>query len=48
MTEGEKCLTFDFVIEAVADVDVFAIKDTAALGTIVEEGWIVFEAVGEG
>lgn len=48
MTEGEKCWTFDFIIEAVPDVDIFAIKDTAALGAIVEKCWIVFEAVGEG
>lgn len=48
MAEGEECWTFDFVIEAVADVDVFAVEDTAALGAVVEEGWVVFEAVGKG
>lgn len=48
MAEGKECWTFDFVIEAVADVDIFAIEDTAALGAVVEEGWVVFEAVGKG
>lgn len=48
MTKGKDCRTFDFVVEAVADVDVFAIEDTAALGAVVEEGWIVFELVGKG
>lgn len=48
MAEGKECWTFDFVIEAVADVDIFAIEDTAALGAVVEEGWVVFEAAGKG
>lgn len=48
MAEGKECWTFDFVIEAVADVNIFAVGDAAALGTVVEEGWVVFEAVGKG
>ena len=48
MAEGKECWSFDFVVEAVADVDVFAVKDTAAFGAVVEEGGVVFEAVGEG
>ena len=48
MAEGEECWTVDFVVEAVADVDVFAVEDAAALGAVVEEGWVIFEAVGKG
>ncbi len=48
MAEGKKCWTFDFVIEAVADVYVLTVEDTAALGAVVEEGGVVFEAAGEG
>lgn len=48
MAEGEECGSFDFVVEAVADVDVFAVEDTAAFGAVVEEGRVVFEAVGKG
>lgn len=47
MAEGKECRTFDLVVEAVADVDVFAIEDTAAFGAVVEEGRVVFEAVGK-
>ncbi len=48
MAEGKKCWTFDFVIVAVADVNIFAVEDTAALGAVVEEGGVVFEAVRKG
>lgn len=48
MAEGEERWSFDFVVEAVADVDVFAVEDTAALRAVVEEGGVVFEAVGKG
>ena len=41
MTEGEKRGSLDFVVVAVVDVDVFAVEDTAALGSVVEEGWVV-------
>ena len=48
MAEGKESWTFDFVVEAVADVDIFAIQGTAALRAVVEEGWVVFDAVGKG
>lgn len=48
MAEGKECWTFDHVIEAVADVDIFAIENTAALGTVIEEGWVVFKTAGKG
>ena len=47
MAKGKEWRSFDFVVEAVADVDVFAVDDTASLGTVVEESGIVFEAVGK-
>lgn len=48
MTEVEECWTFDFVVEAVADINILAIEDTAALGAVIEEGRVVFEAARKG
>lgn len=47
MAKGKECWTFDFVVEAVADVNILAIEDTSALGAVVEEGWVVLDPVGK-
>lgn len=48
MTKVKERCSLKFLIEAVPDVDVFAVKGTASLGAEVEECRIVLEATGEG
>ena len=47
MTKGKEGFSLKFLIEAVPDVDIFAVKSTASLGTEVEECGIVLEAIGK-
>jgi len=48
MTKGEECRATNFVVVAIADVDILTVEDTATLGTVIEEGLIVLDAVWKG
>ena len=47
MAKGKEGRPPDLVVEAVADVDVLAVEDATTLGTVVQEGGVVFKAVRE-
>jgi len=48
MTERKKSGPTNFIMEAVVDVDIFAVEDTTTLRAVVEEGLIILNAVWKG
>ena len=48
MTKGKERFSLQFLIEAVPDVDIFAIKSTASLGAKIKKCGIVLEPTRKG
>lgn len=48
MAKREERWTLELLVETITDIDVFAVKNTATLRAVIEEGRVVFDANREG